>query len=48
MDFMLDLITMIAKLATDSELNGVKTAIRATTSIAQEHYRQLFDILSLR
>ena len=43
-DFMLDLKTMIARLATDAKLNRVKLALnRNERSIATEYYRQQFD-----
>ena len=41
MDFMLDLKIMIAKSATDAELNRVKLAVnREDSSMAPEHYKQ--------
>ena len=44
MDFMLDLKSLIAKSATDAELNRIKLALtREDRSMAPEHYRQQFE-----
>ena len=49
MDFMLDLKSMIAKSATDAELNRVKVALNLEDcSMAPEHYRQQFEDLSMK
>ena len=49
MDFMLDLKSLIAKSATDAELNRVKLALtREDRSMAPEHYRQQFENISTR
>ena len=47
MDFMLDLKNLIAKSATDTELNRVKVALyREDRSMAPEHYRRHFNNFS--
>ena len=49
MDFMLDLKSLIAKSATDAELNRIKLALtREDRSMAPEHYRQQFENISTR
>ena len=49
MDFMLDLKSLIAKSATDAELNRVKLSLtREDRSMAPEHYRQQFGNISTR
>ena len=47
MDFMLDLKNLIAKSATDAELNRVKLALnREDRNMAPEHYRPHFENIS--
>ena len=47
MDFMLDLKNLMAKSATNAELNRVKLAInRENQSMAPEHYRPYFENIS--
>ena len=49
MDFMLDMKSLIAKSATDAELNRIKLALtREHRSMAPEHYRQQFENISTR
>ena len=47
MDFMMDLKSLIAKSATDAELNRIKLALnREDHSMAPENYRQYFENIS--
>ena len=47
--FMLDSKSMIAKSATDAELNQVKLALnREDHTMAPEHYKQQFENISLK
>ena len=49
MDFMLDLKSLIAKSATDAELNRIKLALtREDRNMAPENYRQQFENISTR
>ena len=49
MDLMLDLKSLIAKSATDAELNRIKLALtREDRSMAPQHYRQQFENISTK